>query len=149
MVEKSYVMVKPQFANNMCVIGNIKDRLLAKGLKIEKEGYVYYDTEHARQHYIEHVNKGFYRDLEAYITSDKAYGMVVSGENAIATIRALAGATRDPAEGTIRYDIPKALHLPLRVQENVVHSSDSVEAANREIAIFEDMLAIKDAEVRL
>ena len=78
--------------------------------------------------------------MERYITSDIAYGMIVEGENAIAEIRAVVGSTKNPAEGTIRYEIPKMLGLELRITENVVHASDSVAAAEREIAIFEDML---------
>ena len=140
MKERSYVMVKPEFANNNFVVEEVERRLTNAGLKIEEAHYVNYDVDHARQHYAEHIGKGFYPDLEKYITSDKAFGMIVSGENAIATIRTLAGSTKNPAEGTIRYDIPFFLHLPMRVTENVVHSSDSVESAKREIAIFEDLV---------
>lgn len=140
MIEKSYVMVKPEFANSEYVINEVKKRLIGAGLEIEKEMYVRYDVEHARQHYAAHIGKEFYPYLERYITGDVAYGMIVSGEDAIAKIRALAGATKNPVEGTIRYDIPTALGLPIRVTENVVHSSDSIEAAKTEIAIFEDLL---------
>lgn len=136
MKQTSYVMIKPEFANKSIVILLIKEKLAACGLKIEEEGFVQYDEEHAKQHYCKHVNEEYFPKLEKYITSDKAYGMVVSGDNAIAKIRALCGATKNPEKGTIRYNIPKLLHLPIRVTENVVHSSDSPEAAEREIAIF-------------
>ena len=66
--------------------------------------------------------------------------MVVVGENAIAKIRELVGATKNPAEGTIRFDIPKQLGLELRVTQNVVHASDCVEAASEEIEIFKDIV---------
>ena len=139
MKQKSYVMVKPGFANSNLTIMLIKDRLKKAGLLVEEEKYIQYDESHAKKHYFEHVEKPFYPDLEKYITSDKAYGMVVSGYNAIAKIRELCGATKNPATGTIRHDIPELLGLPIRVTENVVHSSDSPEAAEREIAIFEDL----------
>ena len=139
MIEQSYVMVKPEFANNKQVIAEVKKRLQAKGLKIIEESYINYDEKRAKMHYHEHVGKGFYPELEKYITSDKAYGMKVQGENAIAVIRALAGATKNPEPGTIRYDIPKALGLERRITENVVHSSDSPESAKLELAIFEQL----------
>lgn len=139
MIEQSYVMVKPEFANNKQVIAEVKKRLQAKGIVILEESYINYDEKRAKMHYHEHVGKGFYPELEKYITSDKAYGMKVQGENAIAVIRALAGSTKNPEPGTIRYDIPKALGLERRITENVVHSSDSPEAAKLELAIFEQL----------
>ena len=140
MKEKTYVMVKPGFADNPQVIKYVKQRLKQAGLTINEESYICYDESHAKQHYVDHVLKSFYPELEQYITSSPAYGMIVSGKNAISTIRAMAGATKNPEEGTIRYEVPKMLNLPIRVTENVVHSSDSVEAAQREIAIFEDLV---------
>lgn len=139
MKETSYVMVKPGFANSETIIMLIKDRLKKAGLIIEEAKYIQYDESHAKQHYFEHVEKPFYPDLEKYITSDKAYGMVVYGDNAIAKIRALCGATKNPAPGTIRHDIPELLGWPIRVTENVIHSSDSPAAAKREIAIFKTL----------
>ena len=140
MYQTSYVMVKPGFANNIKVIKEVKRRLMDSGLVIENEGYINYTKESAKKHYHEHVNKPFYPDLEEYITSDKAYGMKVSGEDAIAVIRALAGATKNPEPGTIRYDIPEYLGIERRVTQNVVHSSDSENAAQTELAIFKDLL---------
>ena len=139
MRQTSYVMIKPEFANSEIVIYLIKEKLAANGIKIEEESYIQYDEKHAKQHYVEHVGKPFYPNLEKYITSDKAYGMVVSGENAIERIRKLCGSTKNPEPGTIRFNIPTLLHLPIRVTENVVHSSDSPEAAEREIAIFHEL----------
>lgn len=143
MIEKSYVMVKPEFANKPEVVEEVKKQLCEKAkskLTILKGEYIRYEKEDAKKHYAEHVGKDFYPNLERYITSDIAYGMIVEGENAIAEIRAVVGSTKNPAEGTIRYEIPKMLGLELRITENVVHASDSVAAAEREIAIFEDML---------
>lgn len=139
MIEQSYVMVKPEFANNKQVIAEVKKRLQAKGIVILEESYINYDEKGAKMHYHEHVGKCFYPELEKYITSDKAYGMKVQGENAIAVIRALAGSTKNPEPGTIRYDIPKTLGLERRITENVVHSSDSPESAKLELAIFEQL----------
>lgn len=140
MLEKSYVMIKPEFANKPEVVEKIRNELLNNGLNILKAEYVTYSAEDAKKHYAEHVGKGFYPELEEYITSDVAYGMIVEGENAIAKIRALVGATKKPAEGTIRYEIPKMLGLELRITQNVVHASDATASAEREIEIFEGML---------
>jgi nucleoside-diphosphate kinase len=143
MIERSYVMVKPEFANHPEVIEEIKKQLLIKSnnqLNITKTGYIRYTIEDAQKHYIEHVGKDFYPNLEKYITSDIAYGMIIEGDNVIALIREIIGSTKNPAEGTIRYEIPKMLGLELRVTQNVVHASDSTESAEREIKIFENIL---------
>ena len=137
MKELSYVMVKPEFANNHSVIAEIKNRLIDAELKIVKASYIQYSVEDAQAHYAEHVGKAFYPALEKYITSDIAYGMIVEGEDAISTIREIVGATKNPDEGPIRYDIPVMLGLEHRIRENVVHASDSTESATREISIFE------------
>ena len=68
------------------------------------------------------------KELEDYITSDKAYGMVVEGEDAITTMR---GAIKQ-----IRSDVPSMLGEEPRMTENVIHGSDCVSSAENEIAIF-------------
>lgn len=143
MIEKSYVMVKPEFANHPEVIEEVKKQLLSKSdnkLNIIKSEYINYTSKDAQEHYAEHIGKDFYPNLERYITSDIAYGMIIEGEDAIAKIRAIIGSTKNPAEGTIRYEIPKMLGIELRITENVVHASDSPASAEREIAIFENIL---------
>lgn len=141
MREISYVMVKPEFANYQAVIDEVKQRLQEAGLIVTKESFLNYTSDDAKKHYAEHVGKDFYPSLEEYITSDKAYGMQVEGENAISTIRTIIGSTKNPAEGTIRYDIPLSLGLELRITQNVVHASDSAESAKRELEIFENILS--------
>lgn len=139
-IQTSYVMVKPGFANYEKVIEEIEKRLYEAGFKISEEGYIRYNEDMAKKHYHEHVGKDFYQGLEDYITSDKAYGMVVEGEDAIAKIRAMIGSTMDPKKGTIRYDIPAMLGRKPTTPANVVHASDSQEAAEKEIAIFKKYL---------
>ena len=139
MREISYVMVKPGFANDKSVINEIKKRLNKNGLNIVEEGYVRYDSDRAKKHYHEHIGKGFYDELENYITSDKVYGMKVEGESAISIIRKLIGSTKNPEVGTIRYDIPKLLGMEIRMTENVVHASDCESASKEELAIFEEL----------
>ena len=139
-IQTSYVMVKPGFANYEMVIGEIEKRLYGAGLKITEESYISYDREMARQHYHEHAGKDFYQKLEDYITSDKAYGMIVEGQDAIAKIRAMVGSTMDPKKGTIRFDIPAMLGRKPTTPANVVHASDSEDAAQKEIQIFKNYL---------
>lgn len=146
MKEISYVMIKPEFANSEKVIDYVLSRLENAGLDILEAGYVKYSIEDARKHYVEHYSKfasgngaEFYPELEQYITSDKAYGMKVAGEDAIATIRKIVGATKNPEPGTIRHDVPEMLNLPRRITQNVVHASDCIESAETELAIFESL----------
>lgn len=148
-MERTYVMIKPQFANHAKVIEEIKKRILNLGLKIEKESFIRYKTTDAKKHYEEHIGKSFYAELETYITSDKAFGMIVVGENAISKVRSIAGSTMKkdketgelilPPIGTIRRDIPMLLGWECRQTENVLHSSDSPESAEKEIKIFEKL----------
>ena len=138
-VSRGYLMVKPWYAENEEVIDMVKTRALEEGLSIVKARFVKYDELSAREHYIEHVGKPFFPKVITYITSGKVYGMIVEGKDAIKKIRKICGSTKDPEKGTLRYDVPKKLGIEIRVTENVVHASDSEEAAEREIAIFESL----------
>ena len=147
MKQKTYVMVKPDFANNPEVIKMLKNKILNTGFEILVEGFVQYNVQASRAHYSDHVEKPFYPALENYITSDVAYGMIVAGENVIDIIHSaeFMGSTRDPKENTIRYEGLKLMGYlerdPLiNGRENVAHSSDSIEAAEKESAIFIDLL---------
>ena len=79
--------------------------------------------------------------MEDYITSDIAYGMVVEGENAIARIRKLVQRDKEAGlqPGDIRYDIPAMLNQKTDMTKNVIHASDKIESAIKEIAIFESL----------
>lgn len=147
MIEQSYVMVKPEFSKHGAVIREVMRRLTAAGFEIVDSAVVVYGKDEARQHYSALVEKPFYPELEEYITSDCVYGMVVEGENAVDEIRELVGATKNPAPGTIRHDIPKGMGLELRVMQNVVHASDSVESAKKEIKIYQDLVDQKKYEL--
>ena len=139
--EVSYVMVKPEFADNEFAILEIRKRLREAGLKILDAAFICYDKESARRHYAEHVGKGFYQELEDYITSGKAYGMVVEGKNAIEVIRNLVQKDKKIGlqPGDIRYDIPKEYHFPIDMTKNVIHDSDCQESAKREIMIYKEL----------
>ena len=123
MKQLTYIMVKPEFAEMPDVINLVKKEAQENGMEILREKFVMYTKELAQKHYAEHFRgsyenaKGFYLGLEEYITSGRAYGMVMEGENAIAHYRKIMGAT-NPAvadEGTIRKT------YAMSINQNTVH----------------------------
>ena len=131
MIEKTYTMIKPDGVRNGH-IGEIVNRFERVGLTVERMELGMVTEELAKANYAEHEGKPFYDGLIAYITSGPVVKMVVSGENAVATVRKLMGATNPAvaAPGTIRGD------FGLTMDENVIHGSDSVASAEREIGVF-------------
>ena len=130
-IEKTYTMIKPDGVRNGH-IGEIVNRFERAGLKIERMELCELTPEQVKANYAEHEGKPFYEGLVAYILSGPVVKMCVSGEGAVKKVRTLMGAT-NPAEaapGTIRGD------FGLIMDENVIHGSDSVESAEREIGIF-------------
>ena len=114
-------------------VGEIISRLERKGLKISRLELRRIDEETAKMHYAEHASRPFFNELVEFITRSPSVIMEVSGpEDTWSIVRVMMGAT-DPAlaaPGTIRGD------LGYSVAENLVHGSDSAEAASRELAIF-------------
>ena len=114
-------------------VGEIISRLERKGLKISRLELRRIDEETAKMHYAEHASRPFFNELVEFITRSPSVIMEVSGpEETWAIVRVMMGAT-DPAiaaPGTIRGD------LGYSVAENLVHGSDSAEAASRELGIF-------------
>ena len=141
-MEKTYIMVKPHFANFPEVINLVKKEAVNAGMKIIDEKFIKYSVKDAQKHYAEHFRgsyenaKGFYKELENYITSDKAYGMVMVGENAITTMRTIIK--------RLRLEVPAMLGEEPRMTENVLHGSDCEESANNEIAIFNGLEEITE-----
>ena len=130
-VEKTYTMIKPDGVRNGH-IGEIVNRFERASLAIDQMKLEMVTPEQAKANYAEHEGKPFYEGLISYITSGPVVKMVVSGEGAVAKVRTLMGATNpaDAAPGTIRGD------FGLVMDENVIHGSDSVASAEREISIF-------------
>ena len=130
-VENTYVMVKPDGVARG-LVGEVVGRLERKGLKLVHMRMLTISEEMAGRHYAEHTEKPFFGDLVSFITSGPVVAMEWSGESAVAVARTLMGVT-DPVEaapGTIRGD------YGLVITENIVHGSDSVESAKRELGIF-------------
>jgi len=129
--ERSLILVKPDGVGRG-LVGDVITRLERKGLRIVALELRNLERSTAEVHYAEHVGKPFYLSLVDFITSGPLVAMVIEGPRAIESFRSMAGAT-DPiraAPGTIRGD-----HA-LGVKENIVHGSDSPDAAEREIKIF-------------
>lgn len=131
MQEKSLVFIKPDGVSRK-LIGRILQRFEDRGLEIKELKLFSPTATQVDAHYAEHVEKPFYPSLKKYIMSGPIVAFVVEGPGAIAIIRTMAGVTNaaEAAPGTIRGD------FALSMGENILHSSDSVESANREIANF-------------
>ncbi len=130
-MEKTYVMLKPD-AVQRNLAGEIISRLEKRGLKLVAIKILKIDNELAGRHYAEHKGKPFFQSLVDFITSGPVIAMVWEGENAVQAARKMMGST-DPQKaepGTIRGD------YALFTGNNMVHGSDSLESAAREIDLF-------------
>jgi nucleoside-diphosphate kinase len=130
-VETTLVLVKPDgMARGLA--GEIVGRLERRGYELRGARLLKISRALAGQHYAEHKGKPFFADLVAFITSAPVLALAVRGENAIAGVRTMMGATNpaDAAPGTIRGDFATEL------SENIVHGSDSRASAKRELALF-------------
>ena len=130
-IENTYVMVKPDGVARG-LVGEVVSRLERKGLTLENMRMLTISTEMAGRHYAEHTDKPFFGELVEFITSGPVVATEWSGESAVSVARTLMGGT-NPAEaapGTIRGD------FGIVITHNIVHGSDSVESAVRELAIF-------------
>jgi len=134
--DQTLILVKPDaFAAGLT--GEIISRFERKGLRLVAMKLMTMDMDLAREHYTEHVDKTFFGELAAFITSGPLVAMVLEGYEAPRAARQIIGATNplDAAPGSIRGD------FALEVGQNMVHGSDSWESARREIAIFFPELA--------
>lgn len=138
-MEKTFVMVKPDGVHRG-LVGEVIKRLETKGLKITGIKMLQVSNELAKEHYAEHSDKPFYNDLVNYITSSPVVAMVCEGKNAVGVLRTLVGATNpiEASPGTMRGD------FSLDIGRNIVHASDSIQSAEREINLFFEQEEIFD-----
>lgn len=131
MNERTLVLIKPD-AVRRGLAGEILSRYERKGLRIVSLDLRQADPAVLDEHYAEHVEKDFYPGLRDFMQTGPLLALVLEGDSAISVVRALNGATdgRKAEPGTIRGD------LALSNQSNLVHGSDSADAAVREIAIW-------------
>lgn len=138
-MQKTLVLVKPD-AMQRGLAGQVISRLERKGLRIAAIKLMQVTEQLAGRHYEAHREKPFFASLVEFITSSPIIAMVVEGRNAVDVVRQTMGQT-DPAKatpGTIRGD------LAMDIQNNLVHGSDSLESAQREIGLFFDSTEIVD-----
>jgi nucleoside-diphosphate kinase len=131
-MDRTLVICKPD-AVERGLVGEIVARFERKGLRIVAAELRTLDPATLARHYEEHVGKGFYDDLVAFMSRSPALVMVLEGPSeTFAVVRTMMGATNPAAAapGTIRGD------FGLEVTENLVHGSDSTASAEREIGIF-------------
>jgi nucleoside-diphosphate kinase len=130
-MEQTYIMLKPD-AVKRGLIGKIISRIEEKGYKIIDAKMMTLSEPILREHYAHLVDKPFFPSILHYMMSGPVLAMVVEGENVVAGMRKIMGATKfeDAQAGTIRGD------FAFNTQENLIHGSDSIENAKIEIKRF-------------
>ena len=131
MTERTFALLKPD-AIQRGLAGQILTRFEQRGLKIVALKLKRVSRTLAETYYAEHKGKPFYEPLMAYITSGPVVAMVLEGDGAVAIVRKMMGKTNsaEAEPGTIRGD------FALTIGRNVIHGSDSLESARREIGFF-------------
>ena len=133
--ERTLILVKPDGVSRG-LVGEVISRVERKGYVVTSLRMLSADRAMLEEHYAEHKGKPFFEPLVEFMLSGPIVAMIAEGERVIEGFRALAGVT-DPtiaAPGSIRGDL--ARDQGTKVVQNIVHGSDSVESAEREISIF-------------
>ena len=130
-MEETLVLIKPDGVKRQ-ICGEILTRYERKGLIIKAMKLLQTPKELAQEHYAEHKDKPFIGELVDFITSGPVLAFVLAGKNAVTSVRTINGATNpvDATPGSIRGD------YALTMDSNVVHASDSVDSAAREIHLW-------------
>ena len=130
-MERTLVLIKPD-AVQRGLAGEVISRLEARGLKIVGMKMVHMDREMAGRHYGVHRERPFFQGLVDFIVSTPVIAMVLEAPNAVQLTRNTVGATAplDSPPGSIRGD------LAVNIGRNLIHASDSVDTAEREIELF-------------
>lgn len=130
-MEQTFLMVKPDGVERG-LIGEIIVRIERKGFVIREMKMMQVSEELAQAHYAEHAEKPFFGELVTFLTSGPVVALRVEGEDVVTVSRMMIGKTK-PTEalpGTIRGDFANTM------SENVIHGSDSVESAERELGLW-------------
>ena len=130
-MERTLVLLKPDCVQRR-LMGRLITRLEDKGLNIVAMKMLQITPDMARKHYAEHVEQPFYPGLEKFITGAPVVAMIVQGSDVVRVVREMVGPTSGlkAAAGTIRGDYSSSR------QKNLVHASDGLESAAREIKLF-------------
>ncbi|KAL1130652.1 hypothetical protein AAG570_011894 [Ranatra chinensis] len=129
--ERTFIMIKPDGVQRG-LVGRIIKRFESKGFKLVALKFMWPSEELLKKHYADLASRPFFPGLVKYMSSGPVVPMVWEGLNVVKTGRFMLGATdpKDSNPGTIRGD------LCIQVGRNIVHGSDSVEAANKEIDLW-------------
>lgn len=130
-MERTFLMIKPDGVRRK-LIGQVVSRFEKRGFNLVGAKLIRIDRELAEIHYAEHRGKAFFEDLIDFITSGPVFAFALEGEHVVEVSRKMMGAT-SPLEslpGTVRGD------FTLSKSENIIHGSDSIESAARELALF-------------
>ncbi len=132
-------MIKPDGVGRR-LVGECIRRFEQRGLKLIGMKMQVISDDVARAHYAEHKERPFFAPLVAFITSGPTVQMVWQGEDAVAQVRKMNGATnsKEAGAGTIRGD------FGLSLQTNIIHASDSPDTAEREIGLYFDSAELLD-----
>ncbi|MEA5418316.1 nucleoside-diphosphate kinase [Spirulina sp. CCNP1310] len=130
-MERTFIMIKPDGVQRG-LIGDVIKRFETKGFTLVGMKFMAVSRELAEQHYDVHKERPFFQGLVDFITSSPVVAMVWSGEGVVASARKIIGATNPlTAEpGTLRGD------FCIEVGRNLIHGSDAIETAQREIALW-------------
>lgn len=131
MIETTFVMIKPDSVVRG-LVGEVISRIERKGLKLVGARMIQMTEGQAIKLYSVHQGKPFFNDLISFIRSAPVVVMAVEGESAVAIIRRLIGTTdaKEATPGTVRGDLSCSKSM------NVIHASDSLDNAQRELTIF-------------
>jgi len=131
MAERTFVLLKPD-AVQRALVGEILGRFERRGLKVVAMKMLRVTRSLGETYYAEHKGKAFFDPLMSYIAAGPVVAMVLEGEGAVAIVRKMMGKTNsaEAEPGTIRGD------LALTIGRNIIHGSDSLESAKREILLF-------------
>ncbi|MEW6749063.1 MAG: nucleoside-diphosphate kinase [Candidatus Micrarchaeota archaeon] len=131
MMEKTLLLIKPD-AIQRGLVGEIVARFERKGFRLAGMKMLQMSPELAKEHYAHLVGKPFYPDLEKFVTTHPLVAVVIEGKEAVEVTRLIVGptnASKAPG-GTIRGDFSNS------TSRNVIHASDSKEAAEKEVKRF-------------
>jgi nucleoside-diphosphate kinase len=130
-IQRTLIILKPDTVQRG-LVGEVVKRLEQRGLKIVAMEFRQLERATVEHHYDEHKAKGFFKDVCDYMTSGPVVTMIMEGHDAIAQVRATAGATKpmDAAPGSIRHD------FGMMMGRNLIHASANEADAQREIGIF-------------
>lgn len=141
MIEITLVLIKPD-AVERGLVGEIVKRIEQRGLRIIGLKMTKIDSEFAKKHYSEHIDKSFYEGLESFITSGPLVAMAVEGVDAIEAVRKIVGATepKSAIPGTIRGDFAHVSYSHADEKgitvKNLIHASGNKKDAEKEVSLW-------------